>query len=281
MLRDIVASSTLTIAKPLTLDGKGFTLSVSRPGLNSDGSVATSPSTYRAIDLTATGSVTIKAIKILGGDAQGAGIRVGTATVATLELVYISQARNSSGGGAALFNQNTTYLKSSFIFRNSGSSAPAFLNPSGKKLFVENSTFANNRTEAAGANGGAGSNAGSLYINNSTFSDNQSTGIGGAIHNSGSAYVVNTSMTGNVAYGGTHGGGAIGNAGGTVYLLNSLLAFNYRLNSGTSDDPASYILDDIGWTDASVTNGSGFSLIFTTLHTQITSSNAIDDGGNT
>jgi methionine-rich copper-binding protein CopC len=281
MLRDIVASSTLTIAKPLTLDGKGFTLSVSRPGLNSDGSVATSPSTYRAIDLTATGSVTIKAIKILGGDAQGAGIRVGTATVATLELVYISQARNSSGGGAALFNQNTTYLKNSFIFRNSGSSAPAFLNPSGKKLFVENSTFANNRTEAAGANGGAGSNAGSLYINNSTFSDNQSTGIGGAIHNSGSAYVVNTSMTGNVAYGGTHGGGAIGNAGGTVYLLNSLLAFNYRLNSGTSDDPASYILDDIGWTDASVTNGSGFSLIFTTLHTQITSSNAIDVVGNT
>lgn len=281
LLRDVVASSTLTIAKPLTLDGKGFTLSVSRPGLNSDGSVANSPSTYRAIDLTATGAVTIKAIKILGGDSQGAGIRVGTATVATLELVYISQSRNSSGGGAALFNQNTTYLRNSFIFRNSGSSAPAFLNPSGKKLFIENTTFANNRTEASGANGGAGSNSGTLYVNNSTFSDNQSTGIGGALYNSGSAYVVNTSLTGNVAFGGTHGGGAIGNEGGTVYLVNTLLAFNYRLNSGTSDDPSSFVLDDIGWTDGTITSGSGFSLIFTTLHTQIASSNAIDVVGNT
>jgi len=281
LLRDIVATSTLTIAKPLVLDGKGFSLSVSRPGLNTDGSVATSPSTYRAIDLTATGAVTIQYLKIQGGDAQGAGVRVGANAIATLRYVYISESRNSSGGGAALYNQNITYLKNSFIYRNSGSSSPAFLNPSGKKLFVENTTFSNNRTEASGANGGAGANIGFLYVNNSTFSDNQSTGIGGALYNSGTAYIVNTSMSGNVAYGGTHGGGAIGNQGGTVYIVNSLLAFNYRLNSGTSDSPTSFVLDDIGWTDGTVTNGSGFNLIYTTLHTQIASSNAIDTVGNT
>jgi methionine-rich copper-binding protein CopC len=281
LLRDIVATSTLIIAKPLTLDGKGFSLSVSRPGLNTDGSVATSPSTYRAIDLTATGAVTLQYLKIQGGDIQGAGVRIGANTIATLSYVYISESRNSSGGGAAIYNQNITYLKNSYIYRNSGSSSPGFLNPSGKKLFVENTTFSNNRTEASGANGGAGENIGYLYINNSTFSDNQSTGIGGALYNSGTAYIVNTSMTGNVAYGGTHGGGAIGNQGGTVYLVSSLLAFNYRLNSGTSDSPTSFVLDDIGWTDATVTNGSGFNLIYTTLHTQIASSNAIDTIGNT
>jgi hypothetical protein len=104
-------------------------------------------------------------------------------------------------------------------------------------MFIERCTFTENRSMSSNGGGGAGENQQSLYVNNSTFANNKSTELGGAINNyGGTSYFVDCTFVGNVAYG-SHQGGAIAHHNdGTVTLVNSLFACNYR-NNGSAYRP--------------------------------------------
>jgi hypothetical protein len=93
-------------------------------------------------------------------------------------------------------------------------------------LFVDNSTFSGNTTTSA--NGGAIFNDGTLVVTNSTFSgDSVDTGAsGGAVYNnaSASAAILNSTFSGNLAPDGF--GGALANAGTLLSVTNSTFSGN-------------------------------------------------------
>lgn len=242
--RDIINTAEIPIAKALTIEGNGYTISVPVPGLDESGIYSVNPSTWRVFNISATGkTVTIQNMTIKGGSvsSQGAGIANTSGTTLKLTGVTISNSRGNGVGGGGLLNYGgNVYMKDCNVSRNAANYGGGFLNiSSGARMFVENSNFTENRSTSESGGGGACENHQYLYINNSTFSNNKSTELGGAINNAaGTAYVVNSTFSGNIAYGG-YMGGAIAQNGGSVTLINSLFAYNYRNNGGT------YVLNDI------------------------------------
>jgi uncharacterized repeat protein (TIGR02543 family) len=272
---DIVVSSQVTISKSITIDGNGYTISVPKPGVSEAGANQGDASTFRVFNLSGSNTITIQNIKIKGGNAQGAGINVGFGTIAVADGVTISNSRNSSGGGGGIYNGGTTYLKNSNVIRNSATYGGGFLNPSGRSMYISNSIISDNRSESSNGGGGGAENQGTMYINNSSFSNNSSTEIGGAVNNyRGTLYVSGSSFTGNIAYG-SYGGGALGNNGGTMRIVSSLLAHNYSRSSGTVTAPTAFALDDVGIKVRSITTGSGVSLWYSVHHAAASDTNAV------
>ena len=278
----VLPTAQLAINKTLTIDGHGYTVSVAKPGVTEAGANATSPSTFRAFELQGAVTVTLKNIKIKGGNTQGAAVRVSSATTAILDGVTISNSRNSTpagynsnGGSGGIYNMGTTYLRNSNVVRNSSYFGGGFVNGLHAVMFIENSTITDNRGEGWG--GAGGENDGTMFVTNSSFANNVSQEIGGAINNTpdGSLYVSGSSFTGNVAYG-NYGGGAIGNntvrAGGTVIVTSSLFAYNYSRSSGTSAAPSALTLDDVGLSTMTYTTGAGVSFFYSIFHAPASSS---------
>ena len=281
LIGDIVVSSQISISKPLTIDGNGYTISVPKPGVTEAGANELSPSTHRVFNLSGTVTITIKDVRIKGGNTQGAGINVGSGTTAIIDGVSISNSRNSSGGGGGVYNGGTTYLKNSNIIRNSALYGGGFINPGGKTMYVSNSMISDNRSESSAGGGGGAENQGTMYINNSSFSNNSSTEIGGAVNNyRGILYVSGSSFTGNIAYG-SYGGGALGNNGGTMTIASSLMAHNYSRSAGTVSAPTAFDLDDVGIKTRSITTGSGVTLFYSIHHAAAAATNATINATNT
>lgn len=268
---DIVVPSVVTVSKAITIDGAGYSVSVPKPGVTDSGANNSSASSFGVFSLSGSFTITLKNMKIKGGNVQGAGVKVGSGTTAVLDGVTISNSRYASGGGGGIYNGGTTYLKNSNLMRNSAMYGGGFLNPSGKSMYVINSTVTDNRSESSAGGGGGAENQGTLYINNSTFSNNSSTEIGGAVNNYyGTLYVSGSSFTGNVAYG-SYGGGALGRNGGTISVVSSLFAYNYSRASGSTASPTTFNLDDVGITARSITTGAGVTLRYSTYHASATS----------
>lgn len=248
LANDIVIAATRTITTGVTLNGNGHTLTVPEPGLTAAGTFNPSASSFNALTVNASGkTVTLTDLTVIGGSSgtQGNGIRLTAGTLIGSELV-ITQSRGTSGGGGLYVGSGTkARLTDSVVYRNSGRYGGGFLNQG--TLILERSTFSENRSESTSGGGGAGENkfSGVLYIINSTFSNNQSTEIGGAINNYlATMYVAASTFTGNVAYG-SYGGGAIGQNGGSVTVVSSLFAYNYRRTSGSVSSPTAFELDDL------------------------------------
>lgn len=252
---NILSTQQISISKSLTIDGMGHSISVPTPGLSDAGTYNTNPSTFRVFDISGSGNTvsisncTIKGGRVAGGYSDGGGAIRNVSSVLKLNNVTISnsQAGNSlsynTGCGGGVFNSaGTVYFKDCNVSRNAASYGGGFVNIGGGKMFIENSTFSENRSLCASGGGGAGENKASLYINNSTFSNNKSTELGGAINNNGTAqaYIVNSTFVGNVSYS-SYKGGAIANNGftATVTAVNSLFAYNYYLSGST------YVLSDV------------------------------------
>lgn len=281
-------AAAITINNGITISGNGHTLSVPVPGLNESGTYNSSPSTFRIFNIDASGkTVNINNLIIKGGMAGGVvsfnGVQTGSCVInepgTTLRLtdVTISNSRGTIRGGG-LTNFGTVYLDGCSISRNASTNGGGFENFAGGKIFAENSTFSENRSTAAAGGGGAGENRGDLYINNCTFSNNKSTELGGAINNfqnTAKAYIVNSTFTGNVAYNSDirYRGGAIANNNGSVKVINSIFAYNYR-NSGTAAVPV-YTLDDM-----QTYAGSKIDAYYCIFHATISSSDINAIAGN-
>lgn len=251
--QNIMVTGEISINKSITIDGAGHSISVPTPGLSDAGTYNTNPSTFRVFNISGPGNTvsisncTIKGGKVMADYDDGGGAIRNISSVLKLNNVTISNSQSGDGtsynagcGGGLFNNGGTMFLKDCNVSRNAAAYGGGFVNVFSGKIFIENSTFSENRSLATAGGGGAGENKESyLYINNSTFSNNKSTELGGAINNNGGqAYVINSTFVGNVSYS-SYQGGAIANNYGDVTAVNSLFAYNYFLYSST------YILSDV------------------------------------
>lgn len=289
--------SALTISKTLTINGNGYTITVpitgvSDAGINNSGSGGTpTASTYRVLNTTGSGvTITINDWKIKGGNIGingSGGCVLNSADKLVLNNVTISNGRSaylSSGslvlgnGGGGMSNSSTgrVYMTNCMIARNSAGYGGGFLNDGGK-IFLEKTTFTENRSEFNGGGGGGceTKNSGYLYFNNCTFSNNYSTEYGGAINNySSTIYVANSTFTGNVVYGSTSRGAAISNRN-VEYVLNCIFAYNYYRTSGTVTSPTGFDLDDFG-----LTTGTNVNCYYSIYHATSNKFNTSTSVGN-
>ncbi len=271
--------SAITISKTLTINGNGYTITVpitgvSDAGTNNTGSGGTSTaSTYRVLATSGTSVViTLNNWKIKGGNigSNGAGgCILNSADKLVLNEVTISNGRSATGtlgnGGGGMCNTSTgrVYMTNCMITRNSAGYGGGFLNDGGK-IFLEKTTFTENRSEYNGGGGGGceTKNGGLLYFNNCTFSNNYSTEYGGGINNYNSTiYVANSTFTGNVVYGSTSRGAAISNRN-AEYIVNCIFAYNYYRSAGTVSNPTGYTLDDFGLPSGTGTNVNCYFSIY-------------------
>jgi uncharacterized repeat protein (TIGR02543 family) len=247
----IVVSAAIAVSKSLIFNGNGYTITVPVTGLSDAGIYNASPSTFYIFALSGSKTIIFNRLTLKGGStsASGAAVTIATATTAKFNYCTISNARCSTGGGG-IFNQGNCYLYKTLLTRNLAQYGGGMLN-SGGKVFVEYSTINENRTLTVDGGGGIETKLnGFLYVNNSSFSNNQS-GAGGAINNYGSKTIIcNTSFTGNIAFSSVPlRGGAIyqdqvGNSSNTLTLVNCLFAYNYYAPTGGYAASA-YTIDDI------------------------------------
>lgn len=241
-----VSAEVVISAQGLTIEGNNYSISVPVPGLSDLGITNANPSAFRVFNISASGKTnTLQNLVIKGGatSSGGAGILNGNVSTLVLQRVTITQSSGgSSWAGGGLYNNNSAavFMSDCNISRNAARYGGGFLNGAGCTMYLERCTFSENRSLSFNGGGGAGQNNGTFYANNCTFANNKSTELGGAFNNRPAAIAdfVNCTFVGNIAYG-TLQGGAIANNSGTVTLLNSLFAYNYRNNGGT------YVLDDI------------------------------------
>ncbi|MFT3701683.1 MAG: T9SS type A sorting domain-containing protein [Agriterribacter sp.] len=247
----IVVTASISVTKALTFQGNGYTITVPVTGLSDAGIYNTSPSAFNVFNLSGTKTIVFNYLTIKGGSTStsGAAVTIAANTVAKFNYCTISNARCSTGGGG-LLNQGTCYLFRSLLTRNVGDYGGGMLN-SGGKAFIEYSTVNENRTLTVNGGGGIETKFnGFLYVNNSSFCNNQS-GAGGAINNYGSKSIIcNTSFTGNVVFstaplrGGAIYQDQVGNTANTLTLVNCLFAYNYYAPTG-GYAASSYTIDDI------------------------------------
>lgn len=261
---NIVVTAQVSLSKTLTFNGNSYYITVPNNGITDAGIInTTTASTFRVFQKTdATKSVIFNNITLKGGNIQGGCILV-SAGIVRFNSSVISNGRNSSSGGGGIYNTSgaTVYLNNCRLIRNSASYGGGLENSG--TIYVESSTFAENRSESTGGGGGAvQANSGSvMYINNSTFSNNKSTEIGGAINvYSGTVWVMNSTFSGNIGYGSLTAGGAIGVNNGTAHIINSLFAYNYVRSAGTYTAPTAFTLDDVSKYSGSGTINSYYSI---------------------
>ena len=249
---DIIATTRLSTNKDLTIDGKGFLWSVTTPGLNDAGLPNPSPSNHGLITFQNGSVSTLKNVNMWGGSNTSTGL--GTVRIdsgASLRILDSSVERSYTDtstrrGGGGIINYGTTVLDRVKVRRNGAGYGGGFLNYS--NLIIMNSTFSDNRSTSTSGGGGAGENGsgGKLWIVNSTFANNLSTEIGSAINNyTGQFFIAHSTFVGNLGTSSSYKCGAIGVNNGSGKIVSSLFAYNYEVVSGA------FALMDLGNT----TNG--------------------------
>ncbi|WP_138275920.1 InlB B-repeat-containing protein [Rhodoluna limnophila] len=245
LANDIVHTERLTISKAITIDGNGFTLSVTTPGVDSSGLNAVSPSTYGMFNVTTANEATFKDLTVMGGNYSSGAITIAAGAKLKVQNMKLERSRNSAGGGGALQNSGTLTIEDSYMRRNSSNYGGAALNRSGAVMIMKNSSLTENRTE--GNNGGGGlENQGTMWISNSTFANNLTGAGGGAINNYfGTLYVTASTFVGNVSTGAYDGGAILSfGSGASAKIVSSLFAYNYSRNSASATPANTLVLDD-------------------------------------
>ncbi len=179
-------ASELPIAKSLTIDATGHTVTVS--GNNA----------VRVFDITGGGNtVILKGMTIANGRSdQGGGIYTTAQTTAD-RCTFTGNRSSSSGGAIAVW---------------------------GGSLTITNSTFSENASEESSA-GAIFLGSGSLTATNCTFSENSSISSGGALYNqNGWMTLNNVTLSNNTAAYGTGGGIFLSSAAFPSRMTSSLVA---------------------------------------------------------
>ena len=223
----IVLSSSLSIAKALTIDGSGLITPVAISGNNAT----------RVFDISSGGIVTLSHLSIISGTTTGRGGAIYNA--GTLVVRDSTLAGNSaSNRGGAIYNllgkvtlQNSVLSDNSSLNGNGGAVHSDGDNVA-TSLIVQACTFSDNRA-AAYSGGGIGSLYSTLVVTNSTFSDNLSSAGGGGIYaSSGTLTVQNSTFSDNQAAGADSKGGGIQNDDATLTLQNSTFYSNAATTGG-------------------------------------------------
>jgi hypothetical protein len=248
---NITVTATFGISKSIVIDGQGFIITVPKPGLTEEGIIDISASTFNTIQVTGSSTkVSFRNLTIKGGKTSttaGAAIN-NTASTIYLYNCKIMNSYCQSNGGGGIYNSGNCYLYYTAVTRNAAEYGGGCLNESTGKMFIEHSTFTENRCIRDGYGGGAVENkgGGKLYVNNSTFSNNQTSGGGGGINNYQSVcYIFNSTFSGNINTSSNKGAAILSHASGNnAILVNCLFAYNYHSSNPTSAS-TSFTFDDI------------------------------------
>ena len=151
-----------------------------------------------------------------GNSADEAGGAIANGEDGELSIGNSAFQNNSAEYGGAIYNWEELSISSSTFSDNSAEQGGAIFNWEDGELSISDSTFSDNSAEY----GGAIDNRGELSMVNSAFSSN-SANWGGAIYNWGELSIVSSTFSGNSA---DQYVGAIYNDGGTLSMINSIIA---------------------------------------------------------
>ena len=243
---DIIATERLTISKAITIDGQGFSLSVTTPGVSESGLNESAPTAHGLFTVTSSNMVEIKNLSMMGGNTTNGAIGVSAGAKLKLNTVKLERSRSSTSGGGAVYNSGTLTIENSYLRRNSARYGGGVYNTG--TLIMIGSSLVENRTEDANGGGGGVENSGTMWLSNSTFANNLTTAGGGAINNyQGTLYVGHSTFVGNVSTGPYDGGAILTFSGAAnAKIASSLFAYNYSRTSGNV-----FVLDDFKNSQAS------------------------------
>lgn len=246
MTSDITLTASVNISKSVQIKGNSFTLSVEKPGVTALGTLESTTTSYSLLNVTGS-EVGIQDLILIGGNYTGNGSALKVASGIKVNIKNSQIIRSVGINGGAIYNEGSLSMENVVIRRNYATLGGGIYNKgAGARLFIDNVALIENRTLNLVGSGGAIYNVdgASAYINNGTVSNNQSNVAGGAIYNGPKSvvYLVNVTATGNVVYNqGSTKGPVVANNGGTVEVINSVLAYNYR----SEDYGDTYTLDDL------------------------------------
>jgi hypothetical protein len=170
-----LAGRTIPLATELAIAGK--TLTVEGP---SQGVTLSGGGQHRVMSVDATSNVTLRSLRIVGGNSSGSGGGIANEGTLRLEGVIVdgntvSNTLTESGGG--IFSVGPLTLISSTVSGNVAYVGGGIY--SDGVLYMENSTIASNRSTNGG--GGIFSSGGGAALVNSTVTMNSTGGRGGGI----------------------------------------------------------------------------------------------------
>jgi CSLREA domain-containing protein len=248
-------------------DGTGGNLTIQTSGPTNAIIDATAVSN-RVMEVDANGNtdLTLIHITLTGGNSpDGAGLYFAGDGTLTLNNSTVSgnTATGESNCGAGVFNSSlaTVVINNSTIESNTctaaGGDGAGLLKATGGTLTVTNSTFANNTSQDNGGGVRIDIAGGTATITNSTFVNNSAGSRGGGLQvKSGTVTVSFSTFSGNSAsYPGPSTGGAVQASGGSVTVLQSILA-NSLSNSVTGADCDQLDPGTVALTNSLVENNS-------------------------
>lgn len=170
----------------------------------------------------------------ISGNAASRVFRIASGRSVTISGLTITNGNTAADDGAGIYNDHSTLTLNdcSVLGNSAGLGGGIYSDGAAGSAMVtlNNSTFSGNSAIAGGGIYSDGEQSGSaiLLISNSAFDDNTTTFDGGGIYNSGASLgtgavtLNNCTFSGNSAgSGGSAGGGAIYNNGGTVTIMNT------------------------------------------------------------
>jgi hypothetical protein len=216
-----------------------------------------------AIFVEATDTATLTNCTLSNDSGEdGGGIFVDSGSTLTLTKVILSNdsAGNAGGGICTDGTATVTVQQSTFSDDTSGvGSGGGIANVQGSTITVSQSTFSNDShsgvlnqgtatitastfSNDSGVSGGGLENQGTATVTNCTFSNDTATSTssldgGGAIINDNTIggatlTVTNCTIANNAALNGSSGGGILNQTGGTLTLINTIVAQNTGTGSG-------------------------------------------------
>lgn len=239
-VEEIIVKNPIALTADSVIDGKGKIIRVETPGTDETGLINNDASDYQ-IFVNDANNTELSNMIIKGGSETP----VENSENCNLKMtnVTITQSGSDYAYGGAFLNSGTAFLNNCSLSRNVANYGGGFLNIG--TMTIKNSSVCENRNIGGGSKGGGGAqNSGTLFMDNCTVANNQSTEIGGGLNlYKGAFYMSNSTVTGNVTYGKSTAnfGGGIGVNNSKCVIINSILADNYasvKVNGETTIKPS-------------------------------------------
>jgi LPXTG-site transpeptidase (sortase) family protein len=241
----ILLGSTLVIARNLTIDGAGHTITVSGGGsvgvfqvnggvtaaLNS--LIITNGNAVNGGGILSSGMLTVTNSTVSNSHASWGGGGIYNAAGFTLTLTNTTLTGNTSSNyGGGIYNDGGLTITGSTLSSNSATYGGGVYN--GNSMSITGSTLSGNSTAVANGQGGGIYNAGALTVTDCTFSGNvASEGWlnhgGGGIYNSGTGTVKGSTFTLNRGF---YGGGIENSSTATLAITNTTFFGNTATDGG-------------------------------------------------
>lgn len=278
----LVGSQLPTVTTTMTITGNGTVNTIVQAN------VAPNIASYRVLNVSNTGNLTINDLTIRHGNTigDGGGIQNGGILTVNDSLVTANQATTGSGRGAGISNTGTLIINNSTISNNTATfyEGGGIFNTG--SATITDSIISDNTSLGFG---GGVSNWGTLIATATTFSNNGASISGGAINNTNGITISKSVFKGNFSTLGN--GGGIANFDGTTTISNSTMTENSAATGGaiySTQSAGTAVLTVTNSTISGNTGGGGVNVTGSTTFTNTIISNntsgnctgTITNGGN-